>query len=236
MYSERIINLNCSNLCGANALSNQSNFEFERPKFKDPIVLSKEMEMRGLIFIVGILFSVESFGVAFCALRDPIQQINALFPGYSDYESEVKSINASTANAFLAQRNVPVTLHAKEIGKHTLFYVRDAVDLIGMVHVRSEPGNWGLVEIAWSLTIDGKIKDYRFQRCRGGFCSDAESEDFRARFRGLAIDDLPQLFDPDGDIKPVDLQSGQQLWETMVRSAVKTLVLTEAFWLKDRAL
>ena len=139
--------------------------------------------MRGLILVLGVFFAFESFAVAFCALRDPIQQINALFPGYSDYESEVKSINASTANAFLAEQGVPVTLHAKEIGKHTLFYVRDDAQLMGMVHVRSEPGNWGLVEIAWSLSADGKIKDYRFQRCRGGFCSDAESESFRARFR-----------------------------------------------------
>ena len=191
--------------------------------------------MRGLILVLGVFFAFESFAVAFCALRDPIQQINALFPGYSDYESEVKSINASTANAFLAEQGVPVTLHAKEIGKHTLFYVRDDAQLMGMVHVRSEPGNWGLVEIAWSLSADGKIKDYRFQRCRGGFCSDAESESFRARFKGLSVADLAELFDDKGDIRPVDLASGQELWETMVRSAVKTLVLTEAFWGQDRS-
>ena len=189
--------------------------------------------MKWTLLIIGLLISVESYGVAFCALRDPVQQINALFPGYTDYESEVKSITASTANAFLEKQGVPVTLHAKEIGKHTLFYIRDTSALIGMVHVRSEPGNWGLVEIAWSLTTDGKIQDYRFQRCRGGFCADAESEAFRDRFKGLAISDLAQLFNAQGDVKPLDLPVGQQLWETMVRSAVKTLVLTEAFWQQD---
>ena len=107
--------------------------------------------MKWLLLLMTMLLSVEAYGVAFCALRDPVQQIKTLYPNYVAYESEVRNIKAAQANARLSETGLPVFLHAKEIGKHTLFYIRGEQDLLGFVHVRSEPGDWGLVEIAWAL-------------------------------------------------------------------------------------
>ena len=186
--------------------------------------------MKWLLLIVSVVVSTNAYGVAFCALRDPVQQIKTLYPDYVAYESEVRDIKAAAANAQLQDRGLPVFLHAKEIGKHTLFYIRDAQDLLGLVHVRSEPGEWGLVEIAWAVNAKGEIVDYTFQRCRGGYCSEAEEPAFRDYFKGLSTTGLSQFFNEAGEIVSPQAVSNQNLYKTMVLSAVKTLVLTDAFW------
>ena len=189
--------------------------------------------MKWLLIIASVLLSTNAYGVAFCALRDPVAQIKTLYPNYVAYESEVRNIKASQANERLSKTGLPVFLHAKEIGKHTLFYIRDAQDLVGLVHVRSEPGDWGLVEIAWALNPEGEIVDYTFQRCRGGFCAEAEEPEFREYFKGLSTAGLSQFFNKTGEIVPPKAVLNQNLYETMVLSAVKTLVLTDAFWQRN---
>ena len=158
--------------------------------------------MKWLLLLTTMLLSVEAYGVAFCALRDPVQQIKTFYPNYVAYESEVRNIKAAQANARLSETGLPVFLHAKEIGKHTLFYIRGEQDLLGFVHVRSEPGDWGLVEIAWALNPQGEIVDYTFQRCRGGYCAEAESRVFRDYFKGLSTAGLSEFFNEAGEIVP----------------------------------
>jgi hypothetical protein len=36
--------------------------------------------MKWLLLLMTMLLSVEAYGVAFCALRDPVQQIKTLYP------------------------------------------------------------------------------------------------------------------------------------------------------------
>ena len=189
--------------------------------------------MKWLLLLTTMLLSVEAYGVAFCALRDPVQQIKTLYPNYVAYESEVRNIKAAQANARLSETGLPVFLHAKEIGKHTLFYILGQQDLLGFVHVRSEPGDWGLVEIAWALNPQGEIVDYTFQRCRGGYCAEAESRVFRDYFKGLSTAGLSEFFNEAGEIVPPKAVLNQNLYQTMVLSAIKTLVLTDAFWQRN---
>ena len=101
------------------------------------------------------------------------------------------------------------------------------------MHVRSEPGDWGLVEIAWALNPEGEIVDYTFQRCRGGYCAEAESPEYREYFKGLSTAGLSQLFNAAGEVVSPKAVLNQNLYQTMVLSAVKTLVLTDAFWQRN---
>ena len=37
------------------------------------------------------------------------------------------------------------------------------------IYVRSEESEWGLIEIAWYLTLDLRIHGFKFQRCRNRY-------------------------------------------------------------------
>ena len=186
--------------------------------------------IRMLVALVTLLLTTEVFAVAFCSLRDPVQQIQTMYPGFTGYTSEVRELKPSVAKSFIDRSGLPISVHAKEIGKHTLFYVQEGSSTTGLVHVRSEPGRWGLVEIAWSLDINGDIKDFMFQRCRGGDCKNAETQAVKDQFKGLNVQSIGELFNDDGSVITPQLPIKGAFFEILVRSAAKTLILTQAFW------
>ena len=59
--------------------------------------------MKWLLLLTTMLLSVEAYGVAFCALRDPVQQIKTLYPNYVAYESEVRNIKAARCQRLLVR-------------------------------------------------------------------------------------------------------------------------------------
>jgi len=186
--------------------------------------------IRMLVALVALLLTTEAFAVAFCSLRDPVQQIQTMYPGFTGYTSEVRELKPSVAKSFIDRSGLPISVHAKEIGKHTLFYVQEGPSTTGLVHVRSEPGRWGLIEIAWSLDINGEIKDFMFQRCRGGDCKNAETPAVKNWLRGLNVQSIGNLFDDDGSVITPQLPIQDAFFEVLVKSAAKTLILTQAFW------
>jgi hypothetical protein len=164
-----------------------------------------------------------------------VTQIGDLFPTYTSYKSVTKEVSIEAASEVQDKLFSDLRLHSKEIGKHTIYYVyRDEIQ-IGLVHVRTERGPWGLVEIAWAMTPEGDIKDYRFQRCRGGPCQQAESEINRKFFSGLSFEELSDLYAADRKINPVKVTlspDADSLSSTLIESARKTVALTSLLWLK----
>lgn len=189
-----------------------------------------------LLIVATALASQAVLAKPFCSLRDPVMQISDLFPSYTSYRSITKEISLETASEIQDALFSDLRLHSKEIGKHTIYYVyRDQIQ-IGMVHVRTERGPWGLVEIAWAMTPGGDIKDYRFQRCRGGPCREAESEINRRFFSGMNFEKLSDLYGEGQVIHSarVSLPPGaDSLTLTLIESARKTIALTSILWLKS---
>jgi len=184
------------------------------------------------IILSWVLFlpAQNSFAVAFCSLRDPLLHIKELYPNYTSFYSSVVDVNIIEATMSLKRYQLPFFLHPKEIGKHTVYYVKDDVGQLGIVHPRSEFGQWGVVEIVWALSLQGEILDYRFQRCRDPACKDALSEQAKELFIGVSIGNLERLFTDQGAIATSDVAGlSQSLFETMVKSASKTLILTDTF-------
>lgn len=190
------------------------------------------MKVTVAIILSFVLFlpAQNSFAVAFCSLRDPLPQIKELFPSYSNFHSAVVDVNIIEATISLNQYKLPFFLHPKEIGKHTVYFIDDESGGIGIIHPRSEFGKWGVVEIVWALSLDGEILDYRFQRCRDPACKDASSEQARILFKGVSIGNLSRLFNAEGAIATSTVgELSQAMFETIVKSASKTLILTDSF-------
>jgi hypothetical protein len=170
---------------------------------------------------------------AYCALRDPAPQIYSLFPQATNFRSQVHVIDQSSRVEVGAL--LPFTLRARELGQHTLYIAQAAARPLGLVQVRSEPSDWGLVEIAWSLDLQGRILDYRFQRCRGGACDRVAAGPLRAILANRDLRSLPDLLTRDGEqLSPALLaqepQSVRLLAAVVVRSAAKTAAVTRVVW------
>ena len=169
---------------------------------------------------------------AYCSLRDPAREINELYPDATSHSSIVKTVGESARKEIL--RHLPFGLHFNELGRHTLYAILDERVPVGFVHVRPEKGRWGLVEVVWSLDLDMRISDFRFQRCRDSSRGALEADAFRAQLRGLGLEDLRALVTEDGSqLRPSVLRvsrDAEDLAATVVRCAMKTLVVTEAVW------
>jgi len=173
---------------------------------------------------------------AYCALRDPVETIQKLYPGATSHRSIVRVIDETTRNA-VAKEIPPNTLHFSELGKHTLYIVFRHMQPLGYVHVRSEASDWGLVEVAWAIDTDLRIKDFAFQRCRCRHKGMIEEQAFRSQLWGRDAKGIQALLEVGS--QRVDMtqlkvdKKAASLAETVVRSGLKTLVVTELAWKEE---
>lgn len=125
------------------------------------------------LFVLAIsLAASPAWSQAFCSLRDPINAIDALVPSGEGYESLVVEIDSDLRRELHFEAGL--TLHAKELGKHTLYKVLTPEGRQLIVQVRPEATRWGIIEFAWLLeeSPDGQfqIADMYVQRCRTSRC------------------------------------------------------------------
>jgi len=185
-----------------------------------------------LAFLISACCTAESLQAqAFCALRDPVEQINGLFPS-TTYASLVGTVTKSTREAVSEQ--LPFTLHFNELGQHTLYAVNGEDGHVGYVHVRPELGKWGLTEIAWAIDKELRIVDFSFQRCRNRRRTILEQDAFKSQIIGKNINELRALINEQGTAINVDNLKvdaiDREFALIVVKCAMKTLVVTSAVW------
>ena len=188
-----------------------------------------------LALAMAALLPAVTHAQAFCALRDPTSQIYQLYPQADSYRSIVRQVNATTRSN--VNERLQFTIHSRELGEHTLYVAMAKNVPIGIVHVRSEPGDWGLIEIAWSIDLDLKLRGFAFQRCRGRACQSVDTEPFRAALAGRDLPAVRALLSADGNALqqqyPWAGPDNERLAVAVVRSALKTMAVTDAVWGKE---
>lgn len=185
-----------------------------------------------LFLIAGALLPTGASAQAYCALRDPVKLIYELFPDADGFQSIVQEIDREIADQL--KSSVPFRLHRAELGKHTLYVATRKKEALGFVHVRSERSRWGLVEVAWGLEKDLRVRDYRVQKCRSRKRSAIEDDAIRKKFQGRSLAELVTWFDRTGQSFrgealgfPEDVLA---LAEVLTRAGIKTIAVTELAW------
>jgi len=172
-------------------------------------------------------------GQAYCSLRDPVGAIQSAFPELDHYRSFVREIRPEDRSEIL--ESLPFTIHQNELGTHTLYAAFDPDDsLLGIVHVRTERGRWGLTEIAWTFDSELRVVDMHFQRSRDASRQLIESEEFQGQIRGKNFKELRAMLDDEGShIEEASIQvppEAQDLAVRVIQSALKTISVTETVW------
>lgn len=174
----------------------------------------------------------KAHAVAYCALRDPVLAMQIFYPGFSSYRSHLGIVGQNLRH--ILDERLPYPLHFNEFGKHTLYVAYDGDQAIGLVHARTEKGDWGLDELVWSFNLDLTVRDFRFQRSRSRWKAELQKPAFKEMLRGKGFAELLQLLNSDGSML-AQHHSGlphdaEKLAATVVRSALKTIVVTEYVW------
>ena len=176
-----------------------------------------------------------SFGQAYCALRDPTTRIYDFYPEATSYRSLVRTVDQEVRQ--YVSQHLPFTIHFNELGRHTLYLPVKGEQPMGLIHARSEAGDWGLSEIVWSLSPDLVIQDFEFQRCRSRKRTEVETEAFKRQLIGKDFQQLRSLLSADGNT----IQNGQvsvsaeaqELASMVIRSALKTIAVTQYTWKRE---
>ena len=187
------------------------------------------------VLVVSLLALPESHAhaQAYCSLRDPASTLQESFPDFDHYRSIVRNILPEHRQRI--HEILPFTIHPYELGTHTLYVAFDSGnDLLGVVHVRTERGNWGLTEIAWLLDPDLRVVGMKFQRVRDRNQEYIESASFQGQVRGKGFHELRGLLNADGTrLAEGGLEvpkDARPLAVSVIRSSLKTILASSIVW------
>ena len=172
--------------------------------------------------LASAILTQASMGQAYCALRDPVRVLYEVYPDADGHRSIIRTVTIEDRTA-IAQV-LPFTIHFDELGRHTLYVTVQEGLPLGVLHVRSERGRYGLTEIAWSLNLDGQITGVAFQRCRDAKLRSALNDQLRDKLIGADVPMLLRLLDEDGWSEDARM---------LIRSAAKTATVTVIVWEED---
>lgn len=153
------------------------------------------------------------------------------FPEADGFRAIVREVSADERG--IVDDDLPFTVHFNELGKHTLYVALRHERPVGIIHTRSEESPYGLVEIIWFLTLDLEVKSFRFQRCRSPRGEPLERSSFAESLIGCDFARLRTFLTPSGELSDTVTgfpKRGKQLARTVIRSALKTIVVTKAVW------
>jgi len=188
-----------------------------------------------IILIIFQILSISTATAAFCSLRDPVTAIQTLYGDNFNYRSLVTNI--TDQDRLSVKDRLPFTLHQSEVGKHTLYVLYKNEDKQGFLQARSEWAKWGLIEIAWAINIDRSLKGFYFQRCRSPECNSVVVKSINSKIQGKNFEELKSLISNDGEsLSPTGVDTfdiSPDLAFLALRSALKTLAITDISWSKD---
>jgi hypothetical protein len=172
--------------------------------------------------LASAILTQASMGQAYCALRDPVRVLYEVYPDADGHRSIIRTVTVEDRTAI--SQVLPFTIHFDELGRHTLYVTVQEGLPLGVLHVRSERGRYGLTEIAWSLNLDGQITGVAFQRCRDAKLRSALNDQLRDKLIGADVPMLLRLLDEDGWSEDARM---------LIRSAAKTATVTVIVWEED---
>jgi len=187
-----------------------------------------------LFMFIELLYS-PSVNAAFCSLRDPISAIQTLYQNGYTFRSLVSTI--SEQDRMAVKQQLPFTIHQSEVNRHTLYILYKDEQHAGFLQARSEWAKWGLVEIAWAMNIDRSIRGFYYQRCRSPQCNDNVVENINEVLKNKTFSQLKSFLSENGNaLSPLGESSfkvAPGLALLTLRSALKTLAITDISWKQD---
>lgn len=172
---------------------------------------------------------------ATAAAKTPAEQAPveaALFRAFpeADAYSCIRRDVDQAARLAIEQR-LPFKVHFNELGEHELLVAFRGRRPVGLLYLRTEEAEWGLVDIAWHLTLDLRVLGFEYMRGRGRHQSTLEDSPLAEDLVGARFADVTALLAKRADAGRAQRREGAEaLAVTTLRSAAKTLAVVEVVW------
>lgn len=153
------------------------------------------------------------------------------YPESDGYRAIVREVDTEARN--YVERRLPFRVHFNELGDHTLYVALRGKRPLGLIYVRSEESEWGLTEIAWHLSLDLRVREFKFHRCRNRYRNALEQSLFAKKLTGLDYESVIALLTRTGrlgEVRRYVPRGAEELATTVVRSAAKALVVIHSVW------
>jgi hypothetical protein len=144
------------------------------------------------------------------------------YPEADSHRSIIRPVTLADRDAIA--RDLSFTILYDELGRHTLYVPLREGHPLGLLHVRSERGRYGLTEIAWSLDLEGRITGGRLQRCRDPELREVFTEGLPSRLGSGDVPTILALLQKEG-VTPEQ--------RVVLSSAAKTAAVTSIVWDDD---
>lgn len=132
------------------------------------------------------------------------------------------------------EQRLPFKVHFNELGEHELLVAFRGRRPVGLVYLRTEEAEWGLVDIAWHLTLDLRLLDFEYVRGRNRHQRALEQSPLARDLNGANFDAVTTLLARRTDAGQLQRKEGADaLAVTTLRSAAKTLAVVEIVWAEE---
>ena len=192
------------------------------------------LRTRCIVLSMAAVFclSAPAYGQAYCALRDPVSTIAQMIPEGESYRSHVRVVRKQHQETL--REVVDFTIMNGELGQHTLYVVYKDEERIGFVHTRTEKGRFGLNEITWALDDELRVLSFQLQRCRDPAQHQVDSKALDDLLSGRSASQLAEMLDSQGqlraDVMAFESDTSREYASSLVRSAVKTILISRLVW------
>ncbi len=163
-------------------------------------------------------------------LRDPQVEVFRAFPDADRYRTIPRDIDDDARREI--EKRLPFKVHFDELGRHRLYVALRGIRPIGLLYMRTETSSWGLMEVAWSMTLDIRINKFRFQRCRNTMAPALQRSALNKLLANRSFPGLLTLLDEHKNLLPNAAvpRGAESLATTVVHSGMKAQVVTEVVW------
>lgn len=151
------------------------------------------------------------------------------FPEADAYSSISRDIKQKHRNQI--EKRLPFKVHFNEIGKHSLLVAFRGRRPVGFVYCRTEEAEWGLITIAWHMTLDQRVIGFQFLRGRNRHIKTLGRSRFATDLGGASFDQVAQLLAKhDKKTHSQKDKSLTSIERTTLRSGAKALAVIESVW------
>lgn len=151
------------------------------------------------------------------------------YPESDGYSSIVRDVGPSHRKA--VERRLPFKVHFNELGQHNLLVAFRGRRPVGLVYQRTEESDWGLVDIAWHVSLDLRVYGFEVTRGLGRDAKEIADSVFAEKLAGSTFDEVcARLAAQQEAMAKGPSAPSEHLARTVLRSAAKALAVTSTVW------
>ena len=151
------------------------------------------------------------------------------FPEADAYRAVKRTVSQSNRQEI--ERLLPFKVHFNELGKHELLVAFRGRRPVGLVYCRTEEAEWGLVEIAWHVSLEQRIVGFEYLRGRNRHIQGLRRSQLATDLGGSGLTQVAALITAHNQKVHVGREASLvSIERTTLRSAAKVLAVITTVW------